>query len=213
VRLRIPLARHPADPDVGEGVAEPSGLITQALKVTLRRPSRIPISSWPWSKNIWVCPASVAETERSQLEVVESRIAEHERALGDLMAEAALRGDLSSRATQAAIVRVEAQLSSLREHRAQIEVWQADVAVKDSRLRLLRKTAGNLYRKFPADDVAAISPEEGKALLQLLDVRVEVLGYGPLRLRISGSVSDSDRAKSGVDRQGLEPCPPLSGLI
>jgi hypothetical protein len=57
-----------------------------------------------------------------------------------------------------------------------------------------------LYQKFPADDVAAISPEGGKSLLQLLDVRVEVLGYGPLRLRISGSVSDSHRAKSGVGR-------------
>jgi len=61
--------------------------------------------------------------------------------------------------------------------------------------------------------LASMTVEEKRAVLALLDVRVHVQGYDPLRVHIEGFVKDGlslDEARepSRVGPQGLEPCPP-----
>ena len=61
--------------------------------------------------------------------------------------------------------------------------------------------------------LASMTVEEKRTVLGLLDVRVHVQGYDPLRVHIEGFVKDglsldAAREPAQVGPQGLEPCPP-----
>jgi hypothetical protein len=90
----------------------------------------------------------------------------------------------------------------------QLESWRADQEAESSRMRQLWDLAEVAHERL-----ASMTVEEKRAVLALLDVRVHVQGYDPLRVHIEGFVKDGlslDEARepSRVGPQGLEPCPP-----
>lgn len=148
------------------------------------------------------------EVERDQIEVIDSKIASLERAVANAYTEG-LKVGLDGSALKLATTQLNEELAAARRHRAQMEAWQADAEAESSRMRKLWELADAAHRRM-----ADMSPEEKATVLDLLDVRVQVTGYAPLRIRIQGVVDEGllddldNRASGVVGRQGLEPCPP-----
>ncbi len=150
------------------------------------------------------------ETEREQTQAIDAKVAQHERALADLLTQAALRGDLSSKPIQTAIALIEEQLGALHRHRSQLEGWQQEAAAQSAQKRRLWELAD-----FAAARLRSMPNEEKAAVLDLLEVRVTLADERPpVKLRIEGVVydeivsamrGDGEGLRRKVGRQGIEP--------
>ena len=147
------------------------------------------------------------------MESIDAKIAQHEKALTDLLTQAALRGDLISKPVQAAIAQIEEQMEALRRHRSQLEGWQQEALAQSAQKRRLWELAD-----LAAARLRTMSPEEKAVVLDLLEIKVTLADERPpIRLRIEGVVYDEivsavkgegEGLRRQVGRQGLEPCPP-----
>jgi hypothetical protein len=150
------------------------------------------------------------ESEREQKQAIDSKIDQHEKALADLLAQAALRGDLTSKPIHAAIAQIEEQLDALRRHRSQLEGWQLEAATQSAQKRRLWKLAD-----LAAARLRNMSNEEKAAVLDVLEVRVTLADERPpIKLRMEGVVYDEivsamkgegEGLRRKVGRQGIEP--------
>lgn len=147
--------------------------------------------------------------EKDQLAVAESKVTALEKAVANAYTEG-LKGGLDIGALRVATAALTEELEALRRHRAQLEAWAADAAAESQRMKRLWEMAETAHRRM-----AHMTLEERKTMLELLDVRVDVQGHAPLRLRVRG-VIDDDALDTGdgvlkwrgpqVGRQGLEFC-------
>jgi site-specific DNA recombinase len=148
-----------------------------------------------------------ATTERDQIAVVDSKIAALERSLATAYA-SGLKAGLDDEALSLAVTQLNEELAALRRHRAQLEAWRADAEAVSVRMRRLWELAESAHRRLDT-----MEPQERRAVLALLDVRVRVTSYDPLTVRIEGCVHEGlsledPREPALVGPQGLEPCPP-----
>ena len=115
---------------------------------------------------------------------------------------------LDSGALKRAVAELNDDLGAARRHWVQLESWRADQEAESSRVRQLWDLAEVAHERL-----ASMTVEEKRTVLGLLDVRVHVQGYDPLRIHIEGFVKDglsldAAREPAQVAPQELEPCPP-----
>jgi hypothetical protein len=151
--------------------------------------------------------AEHVEAEQDQIAAIDGKIAALERAVANAYAEG-LKAGIDSGALKRAVAELNDDLGAARRHRVQLESWRADQEAESSRMRQLWELAEAAHQRL-----ASMTLEEKRAVLALLDVRVHVQGYDPLRVHIEGFVKDglsldAAREPARVGPQGLEPCPP-----
>jgi len=126
--------------------------------------------------------------EHDQLETVDARIANLNKALGERAAEA-LKAGVPASAIKAAAEQLETELAALHRHRNQIESWRRTTAQASDRVRQLWELAETAHARL-----GDLSVEEEALVLDLLDVRVTVSEHAtrsaPARVRIEGTVFD-----------------------
>jgi len=133
-------------------------------------------------------------SEREQLEAIDAKVANLDRARTG-QAAAALKAGLDPDLIRAAVAELDTELAALRQHRARLEAWRQESVAESDRVRRLWEMAETAHQRL-----AGMTPQERRAVLDLLDVRVTVLGW-------EDCTTCAGRGKVRGGPSGGTPCP------
>jgi DNA invertase Pin-like site-specific DNA recombinase len=158
--------------------------VWQEVAALLREPDRLlHLAATYFSKR-----ANETSVEKGQLADVDARITNLEEAIGVRAAEALKQG-FSQDMIRRAVTQLESELNALRRHRTQLAAWTEQNAAQSERMASLAKLAEGAHKRLDT-----MSPVERRAVLDLLDVRVDVLDSGGRRrapkIRIEGQIPE-----------------------
>lgn len=110
-------------------------------------------------------------TEREQADAIEAKIANLDQARTDRAVQA-LKAGLDSDLIRAAVAELDSELALLRQHRTRLQAWRQESVAESDRVRRLWEMAETAHQRL-----AGMTPQERRAVLDLLDVRVTVLAW------------------------------------
>jgi hypothetical protein len=136
--------------------------------------------------------------EREQLAAVRAKITKLERSLSETVVEYAKAG-LPAAALAEATKALQGELEALRAHLGRLEAWQRENVAESERMRRLWEL-GDLA----ATRLGAMTPQQRRHVLSLLEVRVTVLGWDPARR--ARATTRSKAARAGCAARAASAC-------